>query len=182
MISQSRQQGLLGSEVSELAAGALTFEQHDARSVLLEPGSLVTVPRATTPRELEGVVGEHGFSRYPMRAGDGSLTGYVHIKDVLGSGPTSRDQPIPDQAVKDFVELSPDEPLPEVLQAMRRSGAHLGRVVDEGGELLGLVALEDVLEQLIGDVRDAADEGRDVSAAAAATGPGIRAGAGAGGR
>jgi CBS domain containing-hemolysin-like protein len=181
MINQSRQQGLLGSEVSDLAAGALTFEQHDARSVLLSPDSLVTVPRSTTPRDLEGVVAEHGHSRYPVRADDGSLVGYVHVKDVLGAGPTSRDQPIPDQAVKDFVELSPADPLPEVLQAMKRTGAHLGRVVD-GGELLGLVALEDVLERLIGDVRQAADDGGAPAPAGGAAGTGSRAGAGAGGR
>jgi magnesium and cobalt exporter, CNNM family len=187
MISQSRQEGLLGSEVSELAAGALTFESHDARSVLLDPGSLVTVPRLSSPRDLERVVAQHGYSRYPMREPDGSLSGYVHVKDVLGTGPTSRDQPIPDQAVNAFVELSPDEPLPEVLQAMRRTGAHLGRVV-AAGRTVGLVALEDVLEQLIGDVRDAAVEGREQSLAGTAagtggwTGDGATAGAGAGGR
>jgi CBS domain containing-hemolysin-like protein len=116
MITQSRREGLLGNEVSELATGALTFEQHDVSSVLLSPDSLVTVPRDSTPRQLEGVVAEHGYSRYPMRRDDGSLAGYVHVKDVLGTGPTSRDKPVPDQAVKDFVDLTPAEPLPEVLQ------------------------------------------------------------------
>lgn len=180
MIRQSRQQGLLGSEESELAAGALTFEQHDARSVMLPADALVTVPRASTPRDLEGVVAEHGFSRYPMRGDGGSLVGYVHVKDVLGSGPSSRDHPVPPQAVNTFVDFAPDEPLPEVLQAMRRSGAHLGRVVS-GGELLGLVALEDVLETLIGDVRDAADDTGQPAPAAAGTRPARAAGAGAGG-
>jgi len=173
MITQSRREGLLGSEVSELATGALTFEQHDARSVLIPLDQLITVPRESTPRELEAVVGEHGFSRYPMRAPDGSLAGYVHVKDVLGSGPTSRDQPVPDQAVKAFVEVSPADALPEVLQEMRRSGSHLGRV-RSGGETLGLVMLEDVLEQLIGDVR-----GADVTVPPRAA---PQAGAGAGGR
>jgi magnesium and cobalt exporter, CNNM family len=181
MISQSRQEGLLGSEVSELAAGALTFEQHDARTVMLSPEALVTVPHTATPRDLERVVAERGFSRYPVRGADGSLTGYVHVKDVLGTGPTSREQPVPDQAVKTFVELSPDEPLPEVLQAMRRSGSHLGRVVADG-RTLGLVALEDVLEQLIGDVRDAAAEGREKALAGTGLGTVPEAGAGAGGR
>jgi CBS domain containing-hemolysin-like protein len=176
MIAQSRQEGLLGSEVSELAAGALTFEQHDVRSVLLPLDSLVTVPRQITPRELEQVVAEHGFSRYPVRAGDGTLVGYVHIKDVLDAGPAYRDQPIPDQAITPFVELSPEEPLPEVLQEMRRSGAHLGLVRD-GDRVLGLVALEDVLEHLIGDVR-----GADVQQPAAAGRTAAQAGAGAGGR
>ena len=172
MISQSRRRGLLGEEVSELATGALTFEQHDARSVLVPVDDLISVPRESTPRQLEAVVAEHGFSRYPMRAADGSLAGYVHVKDVLGTGPTSRDLPVPDQAVKAFVEVAPDEPLPEVLQEMRRSGSHLGQVRADG-QLLGLVMLEDVLEQLIGDVRSA-----DVPAPP----PGVEAGAGAGGR
>jgi CBS domain containing-hemolysin-like protein len=172
MIAQSRREGLLGTEVSELAAGALTFEQHDVRSVLLAPDSLVTVPRSATPRDLEAVVAEHGYSRYPMRGDDGSLAGYVHVKDVLGTGPTSRELPVPDQAVKAFVDLTPREPLPEVLQEMRRSGSHLGLVRD-GDRVLGLVALEDVLERLIGDVR-----GADVPAGP--TGPPV--GAGAGGR
>jgi CBS domain containing-hemolysin-like protein len=175
MIAQSRQEGLLGSEVSELATGALLFEQHGVRSVLLPLDSLVTVPRESTPRQLEAVVAEHGYSRYPMRREDGQLPGYVHVKDVLGAGPSSRDQPVPDQALKDFVRISPDEPLPEVLQEMRRSGSHLG-LVEAGGEVLGVVALEDVLEQLIGDVRGADVEPRSADPTTAQTG------AGAGGR
>jgi len=152
MITQSRSQGLLGDEVSSLAEGALSFETHDARSVLLPVDDLVTVPREVTPRELEGIVAEHGFSRYPVCGPDGGWLGYVHVKDVLGAA--ERDRPVPDDALDAFVELSPDQPLPEVLQEMRRAGVHLGRVVD-GDEVVGVVALEDVLEQLIGDVRDA---------------------------
>ncbi|WP_222262325.1 hemolysin family protein [Modestobacter marinus] len=173
MIRQSRREGLLGSEVSALAAGALAFEQHDVRSVLLPLDTVVTVPREATPRQLESVVAAHGHSRYPVRLPQGSLAGYVHVKDVLGSGPSSRDQPVPDRAITPFVELAPDEPLPEVLQEMRRSGAHLGRVVEDG-RTVGIVALEDVLERLIGDVR-----GADVRLAPPTAPP---AGAGAGGR
>ncbi|MCZ2803814.1 hemolysin family protein [Modestobacter sp. VKM Ac-2983] len=181
MITQSRREGLLGSEVSDLAAGALTFEQNDVSSVLLPPDSLVTVPRSATPRQVEGIVAEHGYSRYPMRDDDGSLVSYVHVKDVLGSGPTSRDQPVPDQAVISFVELTLDEPLPEVLREMRRSGAHLGLVRD-GDRVLGLVALEDVLEQLIGDVRDAGVERPAAGRPPLGRAPAAEAVVGAGGR
>jgi CBS domain containing-hemolysin-like protein len=183
MITQSRKEGLLGAEVSELAAGALTFEQHDVGSVLLPVDSLITVPRSSTPRQLEAVVAEHGYSRYPMRDADGELTGYVHVKDILGSGPSMRDHAVPDQAVKAFVEITPTEPLPEVLQEMRRSGSHLGRVV-EHGRTIGLVALEDVLEQLIGDVRsaDVVAPVAPVRPAATAGKTAAQAGAGAGGR
>ncbi|MCW2635735.1 MAG: hypothetical protein JWM59_2491 [Verrucomicrobiales bacterium] len=185
MVAQSRREGRLGSEVGELAAGALAFEHHDIDAVLLPMSELVTVPRSTTPRQLEAAVAEFGFSRYPVCADDGALLGFVHVKDVLDAEGPDRDQPIPAEELTPFVELRSDLALPEVLAAMRRAGAHLGRVVDDGGRLLGVVALEDVLEQLIGDVRDAAaerrrlDDSEDVDSepqGAAATG------AGAGGR
>jgi len=174
MINQSRREGRLGGEVGELAAGALTFDRDELDSVLLPLERLVTVLRSTTPRQLEAVVAEHGFSRYPVRDDDGALLGYVHVKDVLGVDAAARDLPIADEHVIGLIPLQPGAALPDVLAAMRDSGAHLGRVV-EGERTLGLVALEDVLERLIGDIRDAAAE-----TSRRLEGP-ARSGAGAGG-
>ncbi|MGY1821563.1 hemolysin family protein [Geodermatophilus sp. SYSU D00079] len=170
MITQSRKEGRLGDEVGELAAGALTFEQHDVESVLLPLDRVVTVPRSTTPRQLEAVVAEHGFSRYPVRGEDGALRGFVHVKDVLGVDGDHRDRPIDEEHITPLVPLVAHSGLPDVLSEMRTQGAHLGHVVRDGATV-GVVALEDVLEQLIGDVRDAAVDH-----------PGVGAGAGAGGR
>ena len=182
MVAQSQQEGRLGAEVGELAAGALTFETNELRTVALPLDGLVTVPRRITPRQLEAVVAEHGFSRYPVRDDDGELAGYVHVKDILDVPAERRDEPVPDRDVLAFVELRADAALPGVLATMRRAGAHLGRVVDDG-RTCGVVALQDVLEELMGDVRDAAAERRRVDERS--TGPAeaaAAAGAGAGGR
>jgi CBS domain containing-hemolysin-like protein len=157
MITRSRQEGRLVSEVGELAAGALTFYRDELEPVLLPVDRLVTVPRSTTPRQLEAAVAEHGFSRYPVREDDGALAGYVHVKAVLGVAAGARDRPIADEHAIPFIPLQPGAGLPDVLAAMRDGGARLGRVLD-GGRTVGLVALEDVLERLIGDIRDAAAE------------------------
>ncbi|MGY1746112.1 hemolysin family protein [Blastococcus sp. SYSU D00695] len=175
MIAQSRREGRLGREVGELAAGALTFEQHAVEDVLLPLTAVVTVPRSTTPRQLEAVVAAHGFSRYPVRDDDGALAGFVHVKDALGVEGEARDRPVPDDDVVPLVRLAPGTALPDVLAEMRTQGAHLG-VVGPPDAPAGVVALEDVLELLIGDVRDAAVE------LAAGSGTGSGAGAGAGGR
>jgi CBS domain containing-hemolysin-like protein len=143
-------------------------------AVLLPAGELVTVPRSTTPRELEAVVAEHGFSRYPVCGEQGGWSGYVHVKDVLDL--PGRDRPLPEDVLTPFLDLAPGDALPEVLSAMRDTGRHLGRVVGDG-RTLGVVALEDVLEQLIGDVRDAA-----VERTAPPAGTRVREGTGAGGR
>ncbi|MCA0144790.1 hemolysin family protein [Blastococcus sp. LR1] len=183
MVTQSQREGILGSEMSELAAGALSFEDNDLSSVLLPLEKLVTVPRSITPRELEATVAEFGFSRYPVRGEDGDLVGFVHVKDVLDVPAERRDSPLPDRDVLPFVELRAGEALPEVLAAMRKAGAHLGLVRDDG-RVRGVVALEDVLEQLIGDVRDAAAERRRVDRRDDRTPAEVAAasGAGAGGR
>ncbi|MGY1773395.1 hemolysin family protein [Blastococcus sp. SYSU D00813] len=177
MITQSRREGRLGREVGELAAGALTFEQHAVEDVLLPISEVVTVPRTTTPRQLEEVVAEHGFSRYPVRGADGALAGFVHVKDVLDVTGDARDRPVPDADVVPLVPLAPGSGLPDVLSEMRTQGAHLG-VVGPPGAPVGIVALEDVLELLIGDVRDAAAD----LASTAAPRAGAGTGAGAGGR
>src|SRR3712207_8896 len=175
LVHQSRQEGRLGSEVGELAAGALTFDRDELESVLLPLDRLVTVPRSTTPRQLEAVVAEHGFSRYPVRDDAGELLGYVHVKDVLGVDAAARDLPIADERVIGLIPLAPGSALPDVLTAMRDAGAHLGRVVD-GGRTAGLVAREDVLERLLGDIPDAAAEtsrrAQEASPGGALAGPG----------
>ncbi|MCW2700521.1 MAG: hypothetical protein JWQ45_2056 [Blastococcus sp.] len=184
MVSQSRREGRLGNEVGELAAGALAFEHHEIDAVLLPLSDVVSVPRGTTPRQLEESVAEFGYSRYPVRADDGSLLGFVHVKDVLDAEGAARDRPIAEGHITPFVELRSDQAMPEVLTAMRRAGAHLGRVVEDG-RTCGIVALEDVLAQLIGDVRDAAAERRRVDrgdAVDAAPQGAAATGAGAGGR
>ncbi|MGY1709378.1 hemolysin family protein [Geodermatophilus sp. SYSU D00758] len=178
MITQSRREGLLGSEVSDLAAGALTFERHDVSTVLVPLADIVPLPPSTTPRELEAVVAERGFSRYPLQGGDGRLRGFVHVKDVLGVTGADRDRPIGAEHVTPLVDLAPGTTLPEVLSAMRTAGVHLGQVV-VNGQVAGVVFLEDVLEQLIGDVRDAAVE---PPGAGGRPGAGVGQGAGAGGR
>ena len=90
--------------------------------------------------------------------GEQGLLGFVHVMDVLDA--EARDRPIADEHVTPFVEFSAGAALPEVLATMRREGTHLGRVVVDG-RTTGLVALEDVLEQLIGDVRDVAVDRAD---------------------
>ncbi len=154
MITRSRSQGLLGVEVSELAAGALSFETHDARSVLLPSADLVTVHRGITPRELEAVVAEHGFSRYPVCGPDGSWTGFVHVKDALGA--TDRDSPPPAAASSRSSSCRPTSRCPRCCRRCAGPGSTWPVLAD--GEVIGVVAMEDMLEQLIGDVRDAAVE------------------------
>ena len=77
------------------------------------------------------------------------------LKDVLYAGESERDLPVPVRRVRKLATVQPEDEVEEVLATMQRTGAHLARVVDGEGQDMGVVFLEDVLEELVGEVTDA---------------------------
>ena len=91
-----------------------------------------------------------------MAAPDGALLGYLHIKDALESDDGKRSRVIEDKWIRPFATVHPDDLLHDALESLQAKGAHMARVVRRDGEVVGLVTLEDVLEELVGEIRDAA--------------------------
>jgi CBS domain containing-hemolysin-like protein len=155
LVEEARREGLLGSEEHEHVVGALEFGERTARDVLLPRDTLVTLDEQATAAQVEEAVARTGFSRFPVTRGpDGPLIGYVHLIDVLHIPVQQRDRPLPPRTVRPLPEVAADTRLHQILSLLQRTGAHLAKVVD-AGRPLGVVALEDVLEELVGEVRDA---------------------------
>jgi CBS domain containing-hemolysin-like protein len=157
LVDESRREGLLDPGEERLLVGALQFEERDARAVLLPLDRLETVGAGATPHELEQAGVRTGFSRFPVRR-DGRLIGYLHLKDALAFDALQRRRPIAATRIRPLPTVRANDPLRSVLAAMQRSGAHMARV-DDGPSTLGAVALEDVLEELVGEIRDEAAAG-----------------------
>lgn len=153
LVAESHREGLLEHGEGKLLLDALQFEDRTARSVLLPIDELVTVPPDVTPAAVEELSGRTGFSRFPVQAPDGRLTGYLHLKDLLAHE-DDRDVPIDASLHRALPNVAVTDRLRLVLQTMQRSQAHLARVRDEMGTVIGVVALEDVLEELVGEIRD----------------------------
>jgi len=154
LVEESRREGFLDSHESSLLAGALGFEERTARSVLLPLGTIETVPVTVTPAEVEAVAARTGFSRFPVSR-DGEMVGYLHLKDALEFKDRHRNRPIAESWVRPLPTVAESALLRSVLETMQASGAHLAQVAGPDGRTTGVVALEDVLEELIGEVRDA---------------------------
>jgi len=155
LVAEARRAGLLGGEDVGHVLDALTFSERTARAVLLPIERLITVPETVTAAEVEDRVATTGFSRFPIRgAVDGRLIGYVHLVDVLYIPARQRNERLPEGTIRPLPPVAADTPLHEVLALLQRTGTHLAQVVD-GNMQLGVVALEDVLEELVGEVRDA---------------------------
>lgn len=156
LVEESRGEGLLEEEEYGRLAGALGFADKQVSAVLLPTASLTTVSRGATASDLESLCAATGFSRFPVANDDGSLMGYLHIKDVLETEQSRRVQVIDDKWIRPLAGVRTTDPLHDALETLQRRGAHMARVVDDGGQVVGLITLEDVIEELVGEIRDAA--------------------------
>lgn len=175
IVAVSRAEGVLVDEQG-LLSGAIEFSERLAGEVMVPLDDLVTVSDDATPDDVEQLVARTGYSRFPVvtsiavaapgAAGDGTtagadapearahVVGYLHLKDVLYARSDDRDKPVPGWRVRALAVVEPSDEIEDVLAAMQRSGAHLA-IVEEGGAQCGVVFLEDILEELVGEVRDA---------------------------
>jgi CBS domain containing-hemolysin-like protein len=153
IVAVSWREGLL-ERGHDLVLGALELSGRDAGDVAVARDQLVTVPVGATPADVERLVARTGFSRFPVVDSSGEMVGYLHLKDILYADDERHSQPIPAKRIRSIVTVPADDDVEDVLAAMQRSGAHLARVVGESGGVIGAVFLEDVLEELVGEVRD----------------------------
>ena len=152
MITESTAEGLLDPEERQRLVRALTLGRRTARDVTIRLDQLVTVTPSVTPAQLEQLVADTGFSRFPILGDSTDLIGFLHAKDILEL--SQRDAPVPARLYRTMTSIDGDLPLSRTLATLRRVGSHLGRVV-EGGRTIGAVALEDVIEEFVGEVHDA---------------------------
>lgn len=169
VIGESRSEGLLDAEEHRRLTQALETTGRTVADVLIPLDKARSVPLVgggTTLGDIEQAVIETGYSRYPVRAADGSLAGYIHLKDVLdevsddGIGPETI---IPRTGIRTLPTVTLRTPLYEALGRLRRVSSHLGRVVDGQGTTVGIVALEDLVEEFVGTVRDGTHRGTDIT-------------------
>jgi CBS domain containing-hemolysin-like protein len=158
LVEESRGEGLLKADEYDRLAGALGFTEKTVAAVMMPLESLTTLPLGSTPADVEELCAATGYSRFPVCDADGTPLGYLHIKDVLETDPGKRARPIDPKWIRPFASVRDTDVLHDALETLQRKGAHMARVVDEDGKVLGLVTLEDVLEELVGEIRDAAHQ------------------------
>lgn len=156
LVEESRGEGLLEDDEYDRLAGALGFTEKTVAAVLMPRDTLATVRRGSSAADVEALCAATGFSRFPVEADDGELLGYLHIKDVLEPDEERRLRPVEDKWIRPFAPVTTTDLLHDALEQLQRRGAHMARVVDATGTTLGLATLEDVIEELIGEIRDAA--------------------------
>lgn len=164
MIAESVSAGLLDLEEYTRLTRALQIRTRVVADVALPIGDIRAVPVAATGRgptvaAIEKAFTQTGYSRFPV-VDQGEFVGYLHIKDVLLLSETPTGLAAAGDAVVDVAVVRPlpripaSLPLADALSRLRRRNSHLALAVTEDGTAAGMVTLEDMVEDVVGTVRD----------------------------
>ncbi|WP_308799683.1 hemolysin family protein [Agromyces silvae] len=154
IVDRSRREGVLDDASGTLTA-AFEFTTKRVSDVAVPMAQLVSLPPTATPADVERAVARHGFSRYVLLGEDGEPAGYVHLKDVIDLENGEFDDPLPAKRVRRLVSIFDETDLEDALATMRRLGTHVARAFDREGATTGVIFLEDIIEELVGEVQDA---------------------------
>ncbi|SNR54880.1 Hemolysin, contains CBS domains [Haloechinothrix alba] len=154
LLSQSRKEGLIEHSEHRRLSQTLSSVEKSVADVLVPSGELTTLGQEATVGDVERAVSATGFSRFPVRTDSDELVGYVHLKDVLDQINERTDSPVPASRLRRLTRLPVTARLDDALSAMRQDGSHLACAVADDGATMGVVALEDLVEEYVGTVRD----------------------------
>lgn len=153
IVEHSTREGVL-NDTSGAIANTFEFTEKQVQDITIPLKKVVAFDISVTPAEVEAAVAKHGFSRYPLTE-NSELVGYLHIKDVLDLDNDESNDAFPEKRIRNMISFSPKTELEDALAGMRRAGAHLAKSVRSDGSVEGVIFLEDIIEELVGEVQDA---------------------------
>jgi CBS domain containing-hemolysin-like protein len=159
LLRESREGGLIDREEQQLSEAALVFGDRRAREVMTPRSEIDFATIAEAPRNIAERAMNSGHTRLPLcDAGQGleDAVGFINAKDLLR---IAFGQPEVDvrSLARPLARVAESTRLDEVLREMRRDRRHLALVLDEHGTVVGLITLEDILEELVGEIEDEFD-------------------------
>ena len=159
LLRDSELEGIGERTENAIIAGVVRFGEKRVHDVMTPRPDIVAVDEGTPRAELARLVAASGYSRVPLFRGTiDDVTGVVHVFDLLDA-----ERGAPD-AARPVAFTGPAEPCSDLLVRMLERRQHLAIVRGDTGAVLGLVSLEDLLEALVGDIRDEHDERDDGTA------------------
>jgi CBS domain containing-hemolysin-like protein len=152
------EEGEIEDEEKELIHSIFEFGDTIVREVMVPRPDVVAIEDDKTLRDVQALVLEHGYSRVPVFKEDlDDVVGIVYAKDVLKAlHQGKQDMPLRD-VVREPHYIPETKKVAELLREMQRDKFHIALVTDEYGSVSGLVTLEDLLEELVGDIADEYD-------------------------
>jgi len=158
IIATGQEEGVIEDFTHRLLTGAIMFGDLDAGEAMIPRPDVLAVDAGTSVAEIEAMMLESGHSRIPVYRGDlDEALGFVHVKDLMGVEDNDRAHTLDPGLIRDNLFVPESAHIRSVLDEMRRTRIHFAVVVDEHGSTAGIITMEDIAEELVGEIRDEHD-------------------------
>ncbi|SDU84166.1 hemolysin family protein [Jiangella alkaliphila] len=159
VIGESEAGGSLSSQLSGILGRALYFSEHTAGEAMVPRPDVRSVRVDATAAAVVELVATHGHSNYPVRGEEtDEVVGVVGVRELMYVAPGDVDTTLVGDIARQPLVVPDSLPLPALVERMQDAGDEFACVVDEYGGLAGIVTLEDVSEELFGDITDETDQ------------------------
>jgi CBS domain containing-hemolysin-like protein len=156
-LATGEQEGLIEGEERRLLQSIVDFGDTLVREVMTPRPDIVAIPESATVADLRALFREQEYSRFPVfRESLDNIAGFVFVKDMVALNPSDDSRPIT-SLLRPAVIVPESKRVPELLKQFQRQQTQIAIVVDEYGGTAGLVTIEDLLEEIVGEIRDEYD-------------------------
>jgi putative hemolysin len=157
LVAEGQKQGVIDDTEMEIIHSVIQFSETPVKKVMVPRPKIFALDIDTPPGDVERMIVEAGFSRIPVyEASVDNMVGLVFIKDVLRL--LEKRQPVVLRKIRHPVHLVPEtKKVGELLKELQKRRTHMALVIDEHGSVTGLVTLEDLLEEIVGEIHDEYD-------------------------
>lgn len=158
LIRSSAEEGKLEGEQAALLTRSIRFGEKTAAEALVPRLAVQAVSSDASITDLVAAAVASGFSRFPVYGADlDDLVGLVHVKDIYRLLPAARGSTSVSAIMTEPLAVPETRSLRDVFDDLRRTGLHLAVVVDEHGGTTGIITMEDLLEEIVGEIADEHD-------------------------
>ena len=164
LIDAGTEEGLIHEEDRKLIQSVVEFGDKVVREVMTPRPEIVAIPAGATLEELRTLVINEQFSRIPaFEQNIDQIVGFVHVRDMFEVNEDERERRLVRELVRPALFVPETKPVNDLMRQMQQENTHLVIVVDEYGNTAGLATMEDLLEVIIGEIRDEHEPNSDVT-------------------
>jgi CBS domain containing-hemolysin-like protein len=163
LISAGQEEGLIEEEDRKLIQSVVEFGDKVVREVMTPRPRIIAIPADSTLEELRQLVIQQQYSRVPaFEKNIDQITGFVHVRDMFELEEEERAKRLVRELVRPIPFVPETKPVSDLMRHMQQENTHMVIVVDEYGNTAGLATMEDLLEVIIGEIRDEHEPSTDV--------------------
>ncbi len=163
LIEAGTEEGIIEEDDRKLIQSVVAFGDKTVREVMTPRPAIVAIAEDATLEELRSLVIQQQYSRIPVYGESvDDIKGFVHVRDMFELSERDRAEKKVHDILRPIRIIPEAKPVNDLLREMQNDGAHMAVVVNEYGNTAGLVTLEDMVEEIVGEIRDEHEPDRDV--------------------